>query len=156
MVSRRNGSFNMKLAKILILIAIPVLIIGFLGCHEKDVSVPDHLIGTWGTVAPRYDGRYVQFTKDHIIFHVGAEHISTHLIKKLKGTRRGKYITYKLVYRGSEGNNVNFRFTYDPSNEGEIRLKNQRNVTWVKSASTEESKGREARALMSGVQVTTG
>lgn len=118
------------------------VLLALIGCHEREVSVPDYLVGVWSTADPRYEGRYLQFTKDSVVFQAGTDQVTVHRIKKLKETRTGQAISYKLTYRDVNGSNSKFDFTYDPANEGEIRIKNQKNITWTKnpakSASGEE------------------
>lgn len=122
----------MKLTMTLAMLAVIPFVFG---CHpKKTVSVPDHLVGIWSTSSPRYADRSLQITKNRIIFESGKEPSGIHRIEKLQEVQRGKYRSYDLTYKDEEGQEFIFFFTYDPTDNGEIRIRNQRNVTWARSS----------------------
>jgi len=128
----------MKRARVLVTLAVPFLLFG---CHGEELSVPDHLVGIWSTAEPRFAGRYLQFTRDSIVFQTGAEQVNVHRIEKLqeeKGGKGGKTIAYVLIYREADGTNGKLIFSYDPKNQGEIRLKNQKTVSWIRESPSGE------------------
>ena len=46
-----------------------VFLPNFLGCvPEREIIVPDKLVGLWATSTPKYADRYFEFTKKTIIF----------------------------------------------------------------------------------------
>ena len=123
----------MRLKRIWVLFAVLWL---FFGCHpKKTITVPSHLVGLWNTKAPRFADRVLKFTKDSIIFQFGKNQGEIHSIKKIKEARKGRLISYKITYKEREGGESKISFTYVPTNKGEIRIKHQRNVTWMKGIS---------------------
>ena len=120
--------FTMTLASLAVILLV-------FGCHpKKKVSVPDHLVGIWSTSSPKFAGRFLQFTKDSVIFQSGKEPSDIHAIEKLNHVKRGKNSSYNLTYKDGEGGKMKLSFTYDSSENGEIRVKHQRNVTWTRSS----------------------
>ena len=113
------------------------LILGFflsslLGCvPEKEVIVPDELIGLWSTSAPRYADRYFEFTKKTLIFKVGDEETGIHKIKELEKFGDGNATWYTVTYL-SLGEKYKFSFSYYPADEGVITVVNQTNVQWAR------------------------
>lgn len=121
--------------KLTMTLAILAVIPFVFGCHpKKAISVPDHLVGAWSTSSPRYADRSLQITKNRIIFESGKEPSGIHRIEKLQEVQRGKYRSYDLTYKDEEGQDFILFFTYDPTNNGEIRIRNQRNVTWTRNS----------------------
>ncbi len=109
----------------------------FIGCPSaKDTSVPDDLIGVWTTAAPQYEDRFLQFTKDSIIFGTGDTSYDIHAITKIEKVHGGTPSLYTISYMNSEEQEYRFSFYYGPAHDGVITFKNQENITWKKESGT--------------------
>ena len=110
----------------------------FLGCvPEREITLPDELVGLWKTSTPKYADRYFEFTKKMLIFKVGEEEIGTHQIKDFEKFGDGKDTWYTITYLNL-GGKYKFSFSYDSANDGVIRIANQNGVQWTRK---EEVKG---------------
>ncbi|NIO11734.1 MAG: hypothetical protein GTO40_28415 [Deltaproteobacteria bacterium] len=119
----------MKLLRSLI---IGLFVLSFLGCvPEKEIIVPDELIGLWSTSASRYADRHFEFTKNMLIFKVGDEETGVHKIKELERSGDGNATWYTVTYL-SLGEKYKFSFSYYPANDGIITIVNQANVQWAR------------------------
>jgi hypothetical protein len=104
----------------------------FLGCvPEREISLPDELVGLWKTSAPSYADRYFEFTKKMLIFKVGKEEIGIHEIKDIEKFGDGKETRYTVTYM-SLGDKYKFSFSYDPANDGMIALSNRTGIQWTR------------------------
>jgi hypothetical protein len=63
----------------------------FYGC-QRVVSVPEHLKGVWKTDAPRYKGRYLEFTTNLLVFGVGKDEEISCYIQKIESERKSEGI----------------------------------------------------------------
>ena len=119
----------MKLAGALI---IGVFLLSSLGCSpEKEVVVPEELIGQWSTSAPRYADRHFEFTKKSLIFKVGDEETGIHKVKELEQFSDGNATWYTITYL-SLGEKYKFSFSLYPAEDGIIKIVNQANVQWAR------------------------
>ncbi len=110
----------------------------FLGCvPEREITVPDELVGLWKTSTPKYADRYFEFTKKTLIFKVGQEEIGSHQIKDFEKFGDGEDTGYTITYL-SLGEKYKFSFSYDPANDGVITIANKNGVQWTRK---EEVKG---------------
>ena len=110
----------------------------FLGCvPEREIILPDELVGLWRTSAPKYKDRYFEFTKNMLIFKIGQEEIGIHEIKDLEKTGNNRNTWYTITYL-SLGEKYKFSFSYDPTNGGIITIANQNGVKWSRSNSDTE------------------
>ncbi len=107
----------------------------FIGCSpEKDTTVPAGLIGFWTTAALQYEDRFLQFTKDSIIFGTGDASYNIHAITKIEKVHEATPSLYTISYMNPEGQEYRFSFYYDPAHDGVITFKNQENITWKKES----------------------
>jgi hypothetical protein len=110
-------------------------LIFFVGC-DREVIVPQHLIGEWKTSAPTYADRYMKFTKDTLIYGIGEGEEISHRIKKIDSEQLGQrtvYTLYTFYYIDAEGDKTFLSFTYRPDAGGTIQIKND-NKIWGKAA----------------------
>ncbi len=104
----------------------------FLGCvPEREIIVPDKLVGLWATSTPKYADRYFEFTKKTIIFRVGEEDIGIHKIKDFEKFRDGEETWYTFTYLNL-GEKYKLSFSYDPADNGVIAIANQNGIQWVR------------------------
>ena len=47
---------------------IVVLLVSCLACNRGIKSPPQELLGVWTTYVPAYQGRYMKFEKDYVLF----------------------------------------------------------------------------------------
>ncbi len=107
----------------------------FIGCPSaKDTSVPTDLIGFWTTAAPQYEDRFLQFTKDSIIFGTGDASYNIHAITKIEKASEATPSLYTISYMNPEGQEYRFSFYHDPAHDGVITFKNQEDITWKKES----------------------
>jgi hypothetical protein len=99
---------------------------------QKEHSVPDHLLGVWSTSAPRYADRYIEIRNDMIIFGTGGDAFELHVLAELKEAREGEAILYTITHLNHFGQPYTLSFYYEPSGDGIMRFKNQREIAWTK------------------------
>jgi len=99
---------------------------------QKENSVPDHLLGVWSTSAPRYADRYIEIRNDMIIFGTGGDAFELHVLAELNEAREGEAILYTIAHLNHFGQPYTLSFYYEPTSDGIIRFKNQREIAWTK------------------------
>jgi hypothetical protein len=99
---------------------------------QKENSVPDHLLGVWSTSAPRYADRYIEIRNDMIIFGTGGDAFELHVLAELNEAREGEAILYTITHLNHFGQPYTLSFYYEPTSDGIIRFKNQREIAWTK------------------------
>jgi hypothetical protein len=115
-----------------IFVAVAALAILF-GCEsQKETTVPDHLLGVWKTTHPKYADRYFEIRNDAIIFGHGGENFELHALADIDRSRDGESTLYTLTHLNHHGQRFSFAFYYDPTNDGVIRFKNQKEISWTK------------------------
>ena len=124
----------MRVKSILIILFIFIMTIFFGFQCGKDRNAPDHLIGVWGTSDPTYADRTFEISRNELIFQTGEKTFDTYSIKsiemeKIPGTEK---ILYTINYVNKEGLKYKFSFYYNPAGQGEIRYKNQKEISWTK------------------------
>jgi len=128
------GSKKMKCKPIIAALAICAVL---LACESKGpTSIPPEMLGVWKTSEPKYEGCFFELAKDEISFSNKAYLASfvIHKISKIEiTTPRAEKLLCTVYYKGSEGQEYEFSFYYDPSDGGSIRFKNQTTIKWVKA-----------------------
>ena len=102
----------------------------FFGC-QKEVTVPQHLIGVWETSGPKYADCYIRITEDSLIFGVGEGTELLHTIVKIEDTQKNNGIIYTFHYKDSEGEKWTLSLLYNPDSGGAIQLQNRQEI-WKK------------------------
>lgn len=105
------------------------ILFSFVGC-QKNITVPQHLIGVWKTSAPKYEDRYLKITEDSLIYGTGNNEEVSHTIEKIHVKQEDGETIYTFHYRDMEGEKWSLTLIYSPVS-GTIQLKN-RNDTWEK------------------------
>jgi hypothetical protein len=121
-----------KILAVLILFVIPFF--GF-QCGKK-LTVPDYLIGVWGTSNPTYTDRTFEITRNEVIFQTEGGNFNTYPIKKIEvksGPQKGGDL-YIIHYKILEGKVFKFSFYYNQTGKGEIIYKNQPEMVWTKKS----------------------
>ncbi len=119
------------------MIMVLVICAVLLACESKGPkSLPPEMLGVWETSEPKYEGCFFELRKDKISFANKAhlESFVIHKVSKIKiTTPRAEKLLCTVYYKGSEGQEYNFSFYYDPSDGGSIRFKNQTTIKWVRA-----------------------
>jgi len=115
------------------IVAAMALFVTLAACQaQKENSVPDHLLGVWSTSAPRYADRYIEIRNDMIIFGTGGDAFELHALTDIKEAREGEAILYTITHLNHFGQSYTLSFYYEPSGDGIMRFKNQREIAWTK------------------------
>jgi hypothetical protein len=119
-------------------IVIPVLILAaaiYVFHSKKNIDIPANLIGKWITSVPGYQDRFIEFTKETLVYGIGGDKEDVYMISSLEKNPEGKNIIYIVNFKNSE---VKFTrsFYYHPENGGTIQFKHQEHITWRKKAKT--------------------
>jgi hypothetical protein len=112
--------------------ALLFILLSFSGC-QKEVTVPQYLIGVWKTAAlePDYEDRYLKFTKDSMIFGVGEGREVIHSIRKIKVKQKNSETLYTFYCTDPDGEKWTYTVTYKTDFGGIINLKG-RDEIWKK------------------------
>ena len=115
------------------IVAAMALIATLAGCQaQKESPVPDHLLGVWSTSAPRYADRYIEIRNDMIIFGTGGDAFELHVLTDVNEVREGEAIVYTITHLNHFGQPYTLSFYYEPTSDGIMRFKNQREIAWTK------------------------
>jgi hypothetical protein len=119
------------------IIAVVAICAVLLACESKGpVSLPTGMFGVWKTSEPRYEGCFFELRKDKITF-ANKAFAESFMIHKVSKVEIKTPITEKLLctvyYEGTEGQEMQFTFYYDPADGGSIRFKNQADINWKKA-----------------------
>jgi hypothetical protein len=120
--------------------AIPVVILVavliFVLSPKRNKDIPENLIGQWTTLAPGYQDRFIELTKETLVYGIGGDKKDVYIITSLEKNPEGKNIIYTINFKNSE---VKFTrsFNYHPENGGTIQFKHQEHITWRKKANTD-------------------
>lgn len=111
-----------------------ILALTLSGCGMWDRSrVPDLLLGTWETGAPKYQGCSFTVTGETITFDNGAGHADVNYIKKLTITREGERTVFQIRYENRNDAVFNLALHYsEQKGEAVIRFGNQMHIAWRK------------------------
>ena len=101
---------------------------------QKDVSVPNELIGVWTTTHPRYADSPFEIRKQTLILETGGGYfdIKVYPVLNVEKIPRDNRTLYIITYAIPEGVEYKFSFYYSPEDGGTIRYKNQKYLVWKK------------------------
>ena len=120
-----------------IIIPILILIAGITMFHsKKNKDIPANLIGKWTTSAPGYQDRFIELTKETLVYGLAGDKEDVYIISSLEKNQEGKNIVYTINFKNTE---VKFSrsFYYHPEHGGTIQFKHQEHITWRKEAKTD-------------------
>jgi len=122
----------MKVEKVWIII-VCLMVLSAFQCGGK-TTVPEYLIGVWLTTEPTYADRPFEIKTDEVIFGTGEEKFDTYPITKIKIEKDPveEKTVYIICYKNITGKEYKFSFYYDPTNQGSIRFKNQKQMLWTR------------------------
>jgi hypothetical protein len=99
------------------------------GC-EREVIVPQQLIGEWKTSVLKYTDRSMKFSEHTVIYGIGDGEEAAHTIDKIDSAQEDGTV-YTFYYRDAEGQKETLVLTYRPDSGGTLQLKNSK-VIWKK------------------------
>lgn len=123
-----RGSFADRYKYIVIIVS---FILPLVVACEREVVVPQFLIGKWKTSAPNYADRYLKFSEHTLTYGVGEGEEVSHTIDKIDSKSVAGGIGYIFYYRDAEGEKATLTFTYRPDLGGALQLKNSQYI-WEK------------------------
>ena len=108
-----------------------ILLACCLACERQIKAPPPELLGLWTTAAPTYQGRYLRFELDHILFGIGGDESTSQSIVKIYVRQEGQQTRYTFHTLDADGAHQ-LVILYDPSAGGSLQIRNQANVVWTK------------------------
>jgi hypothetical protein len=124
----------MKLKWIVIPVLILVSVITMF-YSKKNRDIPESLVGKWTTSSPGYQDRFIELTKETLVYGLGGDKKNVYIISSLKKNTNEKNMIYTISYKNSE---VKFTrsFYYHPEDGGTIQFKHQEHIKWRKTKNT--------------------
>jgi hypothetical protein len=122
----------MKLTWIVIPVLIVVAAILTLSCSKKHRGIPEDLIGKWITSAPGYEDRFIEITKETVVYGLGGDKKDVYFISNLETNPEGNKLLYTINFKNKDGLAFTRSFYYDPENGGTIQFKHQKHIEWRK------------------------
>ena len=102
-------------------------------CGKTKDDFPQMLLGKWITVAERYQDRYIEFSREMIIFGTGTDAPNMYFIHKVKQKQNGPENEITFVCTNTEDTEFVFLFHVEDGRDGlKLRLNNPQNVVWNK------------------------
>jgi hypothetical protein len=106
-----------------------IIFLSLLGC-EKNIPVPQHLIGEWKTSSPRYADRYLKIAEHLLVFGIGdGEELSQDIEEVTAEEENGETI-YTIRYKDLEGEKWSLTLMYSLATRT-FKLKNGNDI-WEK------------------------
>ena len=130
--SPRDNLLILKRAALLLVLGL--MMNALTSCQfSSDERVPNFLVGKWRTDAPKYKGLNFEITDNNLIFTTVEGSLNTYSISGVERSVKGD--TISTVFYGQQNDvRINVGVFYEPSNGGQIRLRNQLNVIWRRVA----------------------
>ncbi len=114
-------------------IVIPVLIVAvaiYVFHSKKNKDIPVNLTGKWTTSAPGYQDRFIELTKETLVYGLGGGKIDVYLISSMERSLEGNNFLYTINYKNTNGLEFTRSFYYHPENGGTIQFKHQEHIEW--------------------------
>ncbi len=99
------------------------------------IPMPDGLIGTWETDNLEYADRFFTLSTDEfelLLIGTGTSIPARYQIDAVTRIRDDIGLLHTIEYSDTDGTDYHMAFYYDPAGDGNLRLKNQLNMTWRK------------------------
>ena len=104
-----------------------------MGCTETTVPMPEYLLGTWVTPAPRYEDQYIEINRETILFGTGTGNSTFFMIKKIEENKIGEFVEWTFHCKTVENSPFNIVLFYTKDEDGAyFEIRNQRQNRWVK------------------------
>ncbi len=105
------------------------LIIGAVGCVGEEL--PADLIGTWMATSPRYQGRFLEISKEHVIFGADEGHSTYYTIRGVESEELENETLYTIEYHGVGGTGRTLSLRFSEGDPVAIELENQDGI-WIR------------------------
>jgi hypothetical protein len=99
---------------------------------KKNRDIPVNLIGKWTTSAPGYQDRFIELTKETLVYGLGGDERDVYFISSMEESLEENNILYTFNYKNTDGLEFTRSFYYHPENEGAIQFKHQEHIEWRK------------------------
>jgi len=107
-------------------------------CGKTEDDFPEMLLGMWITEAERYQDRYIEFSREMIIFGTGAGAPNIYFIRNVDRKQNGPENEVTFVCTDTEDTEFVFLFHVEDGGDGpSLRLNNPREVVWNKTTEPE-------------------
>ena len=116
-------------------IVIPAVIIAvaiYVFHSKKNRDIPVNLTGKWTTSAPGYQDRFIELTKETLVYGLGGDKEDVYFISSIKESLEENNILFTISYKNTDGLEFTRSFYYHPENEGAIQFKHQEHIKWTK------------------------
>ena len=127
----KKNERKMKLKWIVIPLVIVVATITMFH-FKKNRDIPLDLIGKWTTSAPGYEDRFIEITKETIVYGLGGDKKDVYFISNLETNPERNKLLYTISFKNKDGLEFTRSFYYDPENGGTIQFKHQEHIEWRK------------------------
>ena len=122
----------MKLKRIIVPGIILVALLIFLFFPKMNKDIPENLIGKWVTTEPGYLDRFIEITKETIVYGLGGDKKDVYFISNLETNPERNKLLYTISFKNKDGLEFTRSFYYDPENGGTIQFKHQEHIEWRK------------------------
>ncbi|MBW2266666.1 MAG: hypothetical protein JRF28_11010 [Deltaproteobacteria bacterium] len=122
----------MKLKWILLILGIFITVILYNVDPSENLFVPDEMAGRWASDSPKYKDRYLELSPVSVVYGTGVDTIDVNFVQSIEKQFEGGKTVYTIHYKSSTGEEGKISFFCNLSNNGEIRLKGQKEMTWKK------------------------
>ena len=104
------------------------LMIAVVGCMGEEP--PSQLIGTWMATSPRHQGRFLEISKEHIIFGADEYHSTFYTIRGIESEELENAILYTIEYYGVGRSDRRLVLRFSDGDPVAIELENQDGI-WI-------------------------
>ena len=112
--------------------------IAAVGCMGEEP--PAHLIGTWMATSPRHQGRFLEISKEHIIFGADEVHSTFYTIRGIESEELEDVILYTIEYYGVGGSDRRLVLRFSDGDPVAIEMKNQDGI-WIRKDRITSNRG---------------
>ena len=92
----------MKLTWITIPVVIMVVLLIFVFFPKKNKDIPENLIGKWTTSASGYEDRFIEITKETVVYGLGGDKEDVYFISNLETNPEGNKLLYTISFKNKE------------------------------------------------------
>lgn len=105
------------------------LIVAAVGCMGEEM--PTDLIGTWMATSPRHEGRFIEISKEHLIFGADENHSTFYTMRGVESRELDDELLYTLEYSGVGGASRRLALRFADGEPAAIELENQSGI-WIR------------------------
>jgi len=113
--------------------------IAAVGCAGEEL--PAELIGTWMATSARHQGRYLEISKEHLIFGADENHSTFYTMHGVELRELEDEFLYTLEYSGVGGASRTLALRFSNGDPVAIKLENQDGIWVRKDRITSKRKG---------------